>query len=81
MDFAKRSDVRPKISALRCVFTVQPLRLLSVFHCVSTVLAAEFLPLARKCRLDLLAEGGYDYNLDWCHDDQPTWMACRDGGR
>jgi allantoinase len=30
---------------------------------------------------DLLAEAGYDYLLDWCHDDQPTWMAVRDGGR
>ncbi|NQW10791.1 MAG: polysaccharide deacetylase family protein [Alphaproteobacteria bacterium] len=30
---------------------------------------------------DLLAEAGYDYLLDWCHDDQPVWMAARDGGR
>eukprot|EP00940_MAST-03C_sp_MAST-3C-sp2_P001695 g1695.t1 len=30
---------------------------------------------------DLLAEAGYDYLLDWCHDDQPTWMATRGGGR
>lgn len=30
---------------------------------------------------DLLAEAGYDYLLDWCHDDQPVWMATRDGGR
>ena len=30
---------------------------------------------------DLLAEAGYSYLLDWCHDDQPTWMATRDGGR
>lgn len=29
---------------------------------------------------DLLQEGGYDYLLDWCHDDQPTWMKTR-GGR
>ncbi|WP_212524336.1 polysaccharide deacetylase family protein [Actibacterium sp. MT2.3-13A] len=29
---------------------------------------------------DLLQEAGYDYLLDWCHDDQPTWMATR-GGR
>lgn len=30
---------------------------------------------------DLLAEAGYDYLLDWCHDDQPVWMATRGGGR
>jgi peptidoglycan/xylan/chitin deacetylase (PgdA/CDA1 family) len=30
---------------------------------------------------DLLAEAGYTYLLDWCHDDQPTWFATRDGGR
>jgi hypothetical protein len=29
---------------------------------------------------DLLQEAGFTYHLDWCHDDQPTWMACRDGG-
>ncbi|MBM3572788.1 MAG: polysaccharide deacetylase [Alphaproteobacteria bacterium] len=29
---------------------------------------------------DLLAEAGYSYLLDWCHDDQPTWFATR-GGR
>ncbi len=29
---------------------------------------------------DLLAEAGYDYLLDWCHDDQPVWMRTR-GGR
>jgi peptidoglycan/xylan/chitin deacetylase (PgdA/CDA1 family) len=29
---------------------------------------------------DLLAEAGYAYTLNWCHDDQPTWMATR-GGR
>ncbi|WP_375260060.1 polysaccharide deacetylase family protein [Citreimonas sp.] len=28
---------------------------------------------------DLLAEAGYDYLLDWCHDDQPTWMKTRSG--
>ncbi|MEM6974099.1 MAG: polysaccharide deacetylase family protein [Pseudomonadota bacterium] len=28
---------------------------------------------------DLLAEAGYDYLLDWCHDDQPVWMATRGG--
>lgn len=26
---------------------------------------------------DLLAEAGYRYLLDWCHDDQPTWFATR----
>ena len=26
---------------------------------------------------DLLAESGYQYHLDWCHDDQPTWFRCR----
>jgi peptidoglycan/xylan/chitin deacetylase (PgdA/CDA1 family) len=30
---------------------------------------------------DLLAEAGYSYLLDWAHDDQPTWLATRDGGR
>lgn len=30
---------------------------------------------------DLLAEAGYRYLLDWCHDDQPVWMTTRDGGR
>lgn len=30
---------------------------------------------------DLLAEGGYDYLLDWTTDDQPVWMATRGGGR
>jgi peptidoglycan/xylan/chitin deacetylase (PgdA/CDA1 family) len=28
---------------------------------------------------DLLQEAGYDYLLDWCHDDQPTWMQTRKG--
>jgi len=28
---------------------------------------------------DLLQEGGYTYLLDWCHDDQPTWMKTRKG--
>jgi hypothetical protein len=27
----------------------------------------------------LLAKQGYDYLLDWCHDDQPMWMATRSG--
>ena len=30
---------------------------------------------------DLLQEAGYDYVLDWCHDDQPVWLATRGGGR
>ncbi len=29
---------------------------------------------------DLLDEAGFEYLLDWCHDDQPTWLATR-GGR
>ena len=28
---------------------------------------------------DLLQEAGYTYLLDWCHDDQPTWMKTRKG--
>jgi allantoinase len=28
---------------------------------------------------DLLAEAGYRYTLNWCHDDQPTRMATRAG--
>lgn len=28
---------------------------------------------------DLLQEHGYKYLLDWCHDDQPTWLKTRDG--
>lgn len=28
---------------------------------------------------DLLAEAGYEYLLDWAHDDQPVWMATRAG--
>lgn len=28
---------------------------------------------------DLLQEAGYEYLLDWCHDDQPTWMQTRQG--
>jgi hypothetical protein len=28
---------------------------------------------------DLLQEAGYSYLLDWCHDDQPVWMATRKG--
>ena len=29
---------------------------------------------------DLLAETGYRYTLNWCHDDQPTRMRVRGGG-
>lgn len=29
---------------------------------------------------DLLAEAGYAYTLNWCHDDQPQPMATRGGG-
>jgi peptidoglycan/xylan/chitin deacetylase (PgdA/CDA1 family) len=28
---------------------------------------------------DLLAEAGFDYVMDWTHDDQPTRLATRDG--
>ncbi|MBU1361283.1 MAG: polysaccharide deacetylase family protein [Gammaproteobacteria bacterium] len=28
---------------------------------------------------DLLAEAGYDYTLNWCHDDQPVRMRTRSG--
>ena len=28
---------------------------------------------------DLLAESGYRYSLNWCHDDQPTLMSTRTG--
>jgi len=28
---------------------------------------------------DLLCEAGYEYLLDWCHDDQPVWMDTRSG--
>ncbi|WP_298960961.1 polysaccharide deacetylase family protein [uncultured Methylobacterium sp.] len=28
---------------------------------------------------DLLAEAGYRYLLDWCHDDQPVWFRTRSG--
>jgi len=28
---------------------------------------------------DLLHEAGYEYLLDWCHDDQPIWMNTRSG--
>jgi allantoinase len=28
---------------------------------------------------DLLREAGYEYLLDWCHDDQPVWMRTRSG--
>ncbi len=28
---------------------------------------------------DLLRETGHRYTLNWCHDDQPTWMTTRAG--
>ena len=28
---------------------------------------------------DLLAEAGYSYTLNWCHDDAPTWLRTRSG--
>lgn len=28
---------------------------------------------------DLLQEAGYSYTLNWCHDDQPTWLKTRNG--
>lgn len=28
---------------------------------------------------DLLQEAGYEYLMDWCHDDQPVWMQTRRG--
>lgn len=31
--------------------------------------------------LDLLAEEGFRYCLDWCMDDQPVWLKTRGGGR
>lgn len=30
---------------------------------------------------DLLAEAGYGFTLNWCLDDQPVWLACRNGAR
>jgi allantoinase len=30
---------------------------------------------------DLLAEAGYRYTLNWCHDDQPGWLRTRSGKR
>ena len=30
---------------------------------------------------DLLEEAGYQYLLDWGHDDQPVWLRTRSGGR
>lgn len=30
---------------------------------------------------DLLAEAGYRYVMDWAADDQPIWLATRNGGR
>ena len=31
------------------------------------------------CTPDLLAEAGYSYTLNWCHDDQPIRMRTRSG--
>ena len=28
---------------------------------------------------ELLVEAGYHYTLNWCHDDQPTWLTTRAG--
>ena len=28
---------------------------------------------------ELLVEAGYRYTLDWCHDEQPTWLDTRAG--
>jgi allantoinase len=28
---------------------------------------------------DLLVENGFEYTLNWCHDDQPTWLKTRSG--
>jgi peptidoglycan/xylan/chitin deacetylase (PgdA/CDA1 family) len=30
---------------------------------------------------DHLSEAGYTYTLNWCMDDQPVWLATRNGGR
>ena len=30
---------------------------------------------------DLLAEAGYSYTLNWCHDDAPCWLRTRAGGQ
>jgi peptidoglycan/xylan/chitin deacetylase (PgdA/CDA1 family) len=30
---------------------------------------------------DLLAEAGYGFTLNWCADDAPVWLACRNGAR
>ena len=29
----------------------------------------------------VMQEQGYQYTLDWCHDDQPTWMKTRSESR
>ncbi len=34
-----------------------------------------------KITPDLLEEAGYHYVMDWAHDDQPTWLRTRSGGR
>lgn len=51
-------------------------------HARSGVVPAGWLsPWISESRLtpDLLAETGYRYTLNWCHDDQPVRMATRDG--
>lgn len=34
-----------------------------------------------KVTPDLLEEAGYQYVMDWAHDDQPAWLKTRSGGR
>lgn len=34
-----------------------------------------------KATPDLLEEAGYDYLLDWCHDDAPNYMRVRSGAK
>jgi hypothetical protein len=36
--------------------------------------------LGKPVTPDLLAETGYRYTLNWCHDDQPVRMRTRNGG-
>lgn len=57
-------------------------------HCRDRIAAAHGMPPAgwlspwiseSAVTPDLLAEAGYRYTLNWCHDDQPTRMATRAG--
>ena len=49
-------------------------------HCgTAPARLARALDLAVAVTPDLLQEAGYTYLLDWCHDDQPTWMKTRKG--